>query len=71
MKLYKNINNASQVNKGDFLVEFYLNSNEIWNSFEVYDVKDNGIQLYCKSGAVVFVSNDRLDSNDEYFKRVS
>ena len=70
MKTYLNIKNSNQVNKGDILVEFYFNSNEVWNSFQVYEVKQNGITLECKSSAFKFVSNDILNTKEELFKRV-
>jgi hypothetical protein len=71
MKTYENIKNSNQVKEGDILVEFYFNSNEVWHSFEVNEVSNNGIELYCPSSALVFVGNDRLSAKDEYFKRVA
>ncbi len=70
MKTYLNIKNSNQVNKGDILVEFYFNSNDVWNTFEVYEVEQNGITLRCKSGAHMFFNNDRLNNKEELFKRV-
>lgn len=70
MKTYLNIKNSNQVNKGDILVEFYFNSNEVWNSFQVYKVEQNGISLECKSGALKFISNETLNNKNELFKRV-
>jgi len=70
MKTYLNIKNSNQVNKGDILVEFYFNSNEVWNSFQVYKVEKTGISLECKSGALMFVSNEKLNNKEKLFKRV-
>ena len=68
MMTYLKIKNSNQVNKGDILVEFYYNSNEVWNYFQVYKIEKTGISLECKSGALLFISNDRLNNKDEYFK---
>ena len=70
MKTYKTIKKSNQVNTGDVLVEFYTNSTDIWNTFNVYNIDSKGITLECKSGALLFVSNDRLETKKEFFKRV-
>jgi len=70
MKTYLNIKNSNQVNVNDTLVEFYTNSNEIWHHFKVYKTDKTGITLECPSNALLFVSNDRLNNKEEFFKRV-
>lgn len=68
MKTYRSITNQSQVDIDDRLVTFY--DNEVWHTFKVYEKTENGIGLICPSRAIIFVSNDRLAQEKEYFKRV-
>ena len=70
MKTYLNIKNSSQLNVNDTLVEFYSNSNEIWQFYKVHNIDHTGVTLECKSNALIFISNDRLNNKEEFFKRV-
>lgn len=70
MKTYESIKTASQVKEGDTLVEFCPQSNDVWHRFTVTEVKANGIELLCPSRALIFVSNEKLSADNEYFKRV-
>jgi len=68
MKTYKTIKTVTDVKKGDLLVEFYFNSNEVWQSYRVYEVNDFQMTLECKSGALISVSNETLSKKNEYFQ---
>lgn len=70
MKTYLNIKNSNQLNINDTLVEFYSNSNEIWQFYKVHNIDNTGITLLCKSNSLRFISNDRLNNKEEFFKRV-
>jgi len=70
MKTYLNIKNSNQVNVNDTLVDFYTNSNEIWHHFKVYKTDETGFILECPSNSLLFISNDRLNNKEEFFKRV-
>ena len=66
MKTYRNITNSNQVQEGDILVEFEYNSNRVRCSHKVNEVRDNGILILCKSGFLMFVSNEDLEKYKEY-----
>jgi hypothetical protein len=70
MKTYLNIKNSSQLKINDTLVEFYTNSNEIWQFFKVHNVDHTGVTLLCKSNSFLFVSNENLNNKEQYFKRI-
>ena len=70
MKTYLNIKNSNQLNINDTLVEFYSNSNEIWQFYKVHNIDNTGVTLLCKSNSLRFISNDRLNNKEEFFKRV-
>ena len=67
MKDYLRITKPSQVTENDNLVDFY--ENEVWHKYSVYEIKPTGITLHCKSGALLFISKDRLE-NEGLFKRI-
>lgn len=69
MKTYRSIKNANQVKTGDKLVSFYPDSSEVWHNYTVNEVLTNGIELHCPSGALIYVSNETLLKDGEYFAR--
>ena len=70
MKTYRWVDHSSVVRKGDRIVDFYFESDEVWGIYEVVEVSDKGITLYCPSKALFFTSNEELSEKPNYFKRV-
>ena len=70
MKTYLNVNNSDQLKKGDVLVEFYYSSNEVWHTYKVDETYDGGVSLICPSNAIIYVKNEDLNKNKQYFKRL-
>jgi len=70
MKTYRWVDHSSVVRKGDRIVDFYFESDEVWGIYEVVEVSDKGITLYCPSKALLFTSNEELSEKPNYFKRV-
>ena len=68
MKDYLKISNSSQVKENSILVEFSPFDNSIRHFFRVNEIRENGIEIHCPSGAYVFISNDRLSDDTDYFK---
>jgi len=71
MKTYQTIKQAGDAKVGDILVNFYPKSNEVWHRFKVLEVTENGIELHCPSGACIWVENEELANENDYFKRVN
>lgn len=69
MKTYESIKNTAQVQEGDTLVSFCPNSNDIWHRFTVLSTNSKRIELLCPSKAVIYVNNETLSAEKEFFKR--